>query len=296
LNGLEENAPEISVGPHFKQQVGKGKSVIDGLLHQESFRIAIETKLYDNYDEAQLKRHYEQLRESDIGILIAISRRKTEESIVEGVRDFLSEQERPAYFYPTTFEDLILAVEAELNPYDQEIILITEDYRAFCEENNLIDFRNRTMLGVPAGHSLQENQATSIYYEPASRNHSRGFDYLGLYANLALRLIGKIEVVVETTYENGHLTVLKTRTGKLSAARREEIAQLIENTKTGYWLHKPHRFYFVDAFTEVAYLKNTPGPLRGKKYFQLDQFSDDGFTTGISGPQLAVLLDQKQWR
>jgi hypothetical protein len=295
LNGLEENAPEISVGPRFNQQIGKGRSIIDGLLRQESFTIAIETKLYGKYDEPQLKRHYEHLRESDIGILIAIAKNKPSDELVTRTRAFFSVQDPSAHFYPTTFEDLILAVEAELNPHDQEMVLILEDYRAFCEENDLIDFQDRTLLAVPAGHSLQENLATGIYYESTSRNHSRGFDYLGLYHSRALRLVGKIEVIVETTYEHGQLKVSQEIRGKASAKQREDIASLIEGTKTGYGLHEKIRFYLVDAFTPTIYQKNSPGPLRGKKYFHLDQLPDVDFTTDLSGPQLAAQLDQKQW-
>lgn len=295
LNGLGEDLPEINVGPRFKQQIGKGNSVIDGLLYQESFTIAIETKLRDNFTAGQLIGHLDQLHKGDVRLLVAISKGEPNESVSEAVRAHMIKDSVAARYCITTFEKLILAVEAELNEYEHEMTLITEDYRTFCEENNLIDFKDRTMLAVPAGHSLSENLKTSIYYEPASRNHSRGFAYLGLYDNRALRLVGKIEVVVETAYENGQLTILNTKAGKLSVAHKEEIVQLIESTKTGYWLHEPHRFYFVDAFTPINYKKETPGPLRGKKYFQLDQLPEVDFSTDLSGQQLANLLHQKQW-
>ena len=42
---------------HFRQQQGTGKSVVDGFIAQDSIKIAVETKLGNAFDPAQLEKH-----------------------------------------------------------------------------------------------------------------------------------------------------------------------------------------------------------------------------------------------
>src|SRR5205809_821566 len=42
---------------HFRQQHGTGKGVLDGFIAQDSLKIAVETKLAEAFDLAQLERH-----------------------------------------------------------------------------------------------------------------------------------------------------------------------------------------------------------------------------------------------
>lgn len=42
----------------FQQQIGTGKGIVDGFIAQDSIKIAVETKVNDAFDQAQLQRHF----------------------------------------------------------------------------------------------------------------------------------------------------------------------------------------------------------------------------------------------
>jgi hypothetical protein len=46
-----------STSLEFSQQKSSGKSVVDGFISQESIKIAVETKLFDQFSPTQLKNH-----------------------------------------------------------------------------------------------------------------------------------------------------------------------------------------------------------------------------------------------
>ncbi len=67
----------VPLGLQITQQVGTGASVVDGLLYQESFRIAIETKrTADGFDVEQLQRHLSGFIQPSGGFLILLSRER----------------------------------------------------------------------------------------------------------------------------------------------------------------------------------------------------------------------------
>jgi len=72
---LSEENIDIQIGLAFKQQTkaARGSSIPDGSLSQPSFKLLIETKLYDNQDRTQLKKHlmgFERNQETQILLLI----------------------------------------------------------------------------------------------------------------------------------------------------------------------------------------------------------------------------------
>lgn len=283
----------FNVGPRFQQQISSGNGVIDGLLFQDSFNIAIETKVDSKFRADQLIRHLDGLDGKDNALLLAISKGHPSTKVITAVEGHKSKT-KTATFVTTTFEKLIVAVEDLLTPYDQEMRAISDDFRAFCEENDLIDFRERTMLGVPTNASLPQNQDYHIYYEPARRNHSKGFAYLGLYNEKAIRFVGRIQKTVLANW-NGETVSFPPE--QRVTLQDEELARLISMFQdTDYFtINQGHRFYFVDEFNSTTYTKSSPYPLQGKKYFALDELHPRNFKAGMSGPQLAELLDGQDW-
>ena len=54
---LNDNNLSINVSVNFTQQEKGNQSVVDGVISQDSFKIAVETKLHDNFTANQLIRH-----------------------------------------------------------------------------------------------------------------------------------------------------------------------------------------------------------------------------------------------
>src|SRR5437870_2672199 len=77
-NIFDQSQVSFEVGVKFHQQVKVRDSVLDGRLTQQGFMIAVETKLYDNFREGQLKEHLQVFQSyTGIGILLALSKNKT---------------------------------------------------------------------------------------------------------------------------------------------------------------------------------------------------------------------------
>ena len=73
LNELfTEHQVNLSIGVSFFQQRKGDKSVIDGLMFQQGFKVAIETKRHDNFTVNQLRNHLELVRdEKGLSVLLA---------------------------------------------------------------------------------------------------------------------------------------------------------------------------------------------------------------------------------
>ena len=283
----------FNVGPRFQQQVKTGKGIVDGLLFQNSFNIAIETKLRDDFRADQLIRHLDGLDGKDNALLLAISKGYPTREVIEKVNKYKTKTRTPT-FVAITFEEIIDAVEGQLAPYDHEMQDVTDDYRAFCEENHLIDFRERTMLAVPTNASLPQNQDYNIYYEPANRNHRRGFAYLGLYNDKAIRYVGKIEKVISANWDGKTITFPSDQKIKLNKAEKERLRLMFEQTDY-FTIDQNHRFYFVDHFTSMQYTKASLYPMQGKRYFPLNEHLSSSFKNGMTSQELARLLDGQSW-
>ena len=283
----------FNVGPRFQQQVGTGRGVIDGLLSQDSFTLAIETKKYDNFGTAQLERHLSDLEGKPNALLLAISRGLPSQEVMEHTENYRQRTQKVAAFTATTFEELIVAVEEQLTDYDQEMLEVVNDYRAFCEEEGLIDFKERTMLAVATSASRPQNQEYDIYYEPKSRNHSRGFAYLGLYYSKAIRHVGRITKVVLADWDGKEVT-MQPGQSTLTPQEMTRLTSMFEDTDY-FNINRGHRFYFVDEFADTTYKKGSFGPLRGKKYFMLNEIQEFDFVPGLTGPEIASKLDQREW-
>jgi hypothetical protein len=143
-----------------------------------------------------------------------------------------------------------------------------------------------TMLAFAAGKSFSENLKYNIYYDPAYRNHALPFDYIGLYKDGEIRLVGKVSKIVYCDYKNGEL--FATYDDDLSHLTKDEytrIKGIIEETKY-YDLTEDTKFFLVDQFYETHLICDTV--IRGKQYFWLDEYN--GFKPGMNAQDLAELL------
>lgn len=145
-----------------------------------------------------------------------------------------------------------------------------------------------TMLTFAAGKSYTENLKYGIYYDPATRNHSLPFEYIGLYRQGAVRAVGKVSRIVYCDYDEETGKLVSTNDFDLGVLTEEEYFRIVNIiTKTEYYdLDYGCKFFIVDQFYET--LLDCDTVIRGKQYFWLDEYS--GFKPGMSARELAQLL------
>ncbi len=260
----------------FDQQLGGqgGGNVIDGLIRQSSFAIAIETKLNDNQSEAQLTRHLESLREpADTKVLMALSVHKAPKDLLDSVKSkTLNGDFGNLEVVSATYEGIISAIQVQLKDQDVEMQEILDDYIALCQDEKLVDLSKRTMLVVPVGASLLMNRDQRIYYHPVVRNTNRPFEFLALYQSWHLRAAGRIAVSVAADMEDGHLIFPQGKPDELTKDQEQRIRHTIENTEY-YNLRQGLRFYLLEDFVDDLKIR-MPKVVQGKKYLTFDQNID----------------------
>lgn len=280
LNAVLGDDPQIQVGVAFEQQKRTGKSVLDGLIAQRSFRIVIETKLYENLDLDQLRRHLyefatEGRRRAEKEFLVSLSPevaasgfRNQVESVVAG---FNQDKQANVKYVPITFEQLIEAYEQQIRDVDTDVADIVGEFKQFCIESSLLPAARYTMKVVGCGWTHADNVQLRIYYEPAARPSSQ-YRYLGLYWDKCVRAVGEVENVVSAKLVDARL-VFPDDSQDATPDERERIMEAIKNAKAknGWEIAAGEyfRFVFVKRFFDTEFCKDTPGGLRGTRYFDL---------------------------
>lgn len=292
---LADSNLSLNIGVNFTQQQWGQGSVVDGVISQDSFKVAIETKLYDNFSTDQLVRHLDAFGDNYAQrILLALSKSKVDSNIrTEIIKTLQQDKYKDIKFASTTYEDIYQIIASNLSEYDLEMREILDDYISLCNEHGLTNIENRTMLTFTASESLQENIKYRIYYDPVTRSHNSPFKYIGLYLNKTIVAIGKLEKTVYCDYDDGKL--IATNNEDLSRLTQDEynrIKETIENTDY-YDLEEGNKFFLVDNFYKTNYIKTSFSSIRAKKYFWLDEI--DGFKEGMTAEQIAKLLDGKTW-
>ena len=118
LNSLilgDDESPEIT----FDLQVAGDESVPDAVISQKSFKIVVETKLYNQFDKQQPVNHLEQFGAEDIKVLLTIDPRPMKQQLFDEMtvelKKYNSENmERlihPIKHVNLTFEQLVEAME-----------------------------------------------------------------------------------------------------------------------------------------------------------------------------------------
>ncbi|MFR0956875.1 MAG: hypothetical protein ACLSFA_14320 [Roseburia inulinivorans] len=75
----QDETPEIT----FELQVAGDESVPDAIISQKSFKIVVETKLHNQFQQDQLEKHLTQFGTEEIKVLLIV-RSKTYERIIDG--------------------------------------------------------------------------------------------------------------------------------------------------------------------------------------------------------------------
>ena len=273
LNEILKDAT-IDVGVSIQQQTRTEMgSIPDGLLYQKSFKVIIETKLYNNHDLGQLTRHLDAFGNEDNKILLSLSPLEPAPAFQSKVKDFIRDHKKKMtsniIFLCTTFERIIESYESILSDHDYEMKDLVEDYRSFCAESNLLPETDYTMRTVTCGWTMDENFKFNLYYDPVSRS-CQEHKYIGIYRDKCIRGIGEIENIIHADLIDDSLQINESSTN-VTDEQKKRIIEVIPHAKEtcGYDITRDHKFFLVKKFYPTEYKKTSKGPLRGIQYFNL---------------------------
>lgn len=299
INDLSDSGA-INAMVRFEQQTKGKQSVPDGAIKQESFKIVIETKLYDQENIDQIIKHADSFEDEKHKFLLLINVHKISTDFERDIRKRLTEKDENIELIDTTFEDIINGFRIVINDYDTEMNMIIDDYEDYCNSENLISIEDKLMRALPVGDTLKHNFKYQLYYAPANRSYSRQHKYLGLYNQKEIKGIGEIQLIVDAEYskETEELSYCKVIQGNeellTDNIKNNIIQSMIDGeSEFGYQIYKGYRFFIVPEFIKTNFKKNSPGGLLGAKYFDLTEY---GFSKkDINSKLIADKLGKEAW-
>jgi hypothetical protein len=267
---------ELEIGLQVKNK----NSVPDAVIYQKSFKIVVETKLNGAFSLTQLESHLSSFANEDYKVLLTLDPTELPISTTNSIETLLSDynskkqQNNDIIHRHLTFEKLVDYIIDVVDPREYELLEITEEYREYCYESNLI-INDWKMLRVrTAGDTLEINKKLRIYYDGV-KGYS-GHQYLGLYNNKSVKAIGKIVSVVTAVFDDDKLLVIHEKGLAPNNDMKNRIKEaIIDSKKYGYNLvTNEHRYFFVDEFVETDFKKTSSGSLRATKFFNLCDLLD----------------------
>ena len=270
------------------------EAVIDGFIAQDSFKIAVETKLTPEFDLLQLERHLQIFTREDHRLLLLLA--PAQPAITAELKAFCDRaQTRRISVLSTTFERIIEVMRSVLSANDEEMHALLADFEDFCDdsEHRLLPNDRFMMFTPPCGPSHIENDRLRLYYCPAERPLRRA-QYIGIYANKAVGAIGKIAKVLSCDIDFGSSQVTAHEGTSLT---REEELRILEAAKLaedhGWNVTTGHRFYLCDEWHPTSYRKVSAGGIMGSRMIDLRRAFPQGVPATIS--QIASGLTQITW-
>lgn len=194
----------------------------------------------------------------------------TKEPIAKGAFNDLKAManSRGILFAAITFSQIVDTLSDECADYERDLIAIVEDFEQYLSEANLLEERSHILPVFACGTSYAENERFGLYYEPPSRPCKRNNQFIGIYANKSVSLIGELEAIVIEDYADGELSIT-TEAGKLTDMHEDRIKKVIEETDYYDLDADLHRYYLVKNFIETDIRKTSSGGIRGIRYLDL---------------------------
>jgi hypothetical protein len=291
----EEEEVQLAISwLQFRQQKGTGKSIVDGFISQDSIKIAVETKLTEAFDPAQLENHLAVFGAEQHKLLILLSPSLGQVSITQLGLVRKSAMSRNIQVVHTSFEDIVEKTRSCLSEHDEEMLGLVSDYESFCSDLGLLPRDEYTLFVPPCGQSFEANERFRLYYCPMTWSRRKA-KYLGIYAQKTVRAIGPIAKVVACAVDVAAGTVT-VADGQDSLSRDEE-QRILEATKEAgirEWdLTAGHKFYLCDALQETNFRKTSRGGIMGHRYFDLEKVLETRVPQDVS--VLAASLRQHTW-
>jgi hypothetical protein len=265
-----------------QQQSTRG-SVVDGFIAQDSFKIAVETKLTPQFAIGQLERHLEIFSREDHRLLLLLA-----PTLPIGTDELMTfrgrAQQKRVSVLITTFERIIEVMRVVLSPNDEEMNALLDDFEAFCDESEyrLLPNDRFMMFTPPCGPSHPDNERLQLYYCPSERPFRRA-QYLGIYANKTVRNIGKISKVADCEIDLAVSEVRILNDVLLTGAEKARVIEAARLAPTHEWdITTGHRFYLCDEWQTTNYRKASPGGIPGARMLDLRKPFPQGLPATLS--------------
>lgn len=290
---------EVEVGVNFSQQERNLSSTPDGIIAQESFKIAIETKLHNSFGTKQLLNHLKSFGNENKSVLIALSNipmdAEQEKHLRIEVGRFNEANGKNIQLVLTTFQSIVSTFREELSDYDIELNDIVDDFEDFCNSIGLLPKDYPRMLIVPCGASIKDNMEFRIYYDPAVRSYTRA-THIGIYKNKTVQAIGSICNVVTADYDDAtDELIIKNEESTTTESQISRIKGIIKKSREtlGWSIGKGHKFFCFDDMELTDYRKTSSGGIMGKRYENLE--AKTGLDKNASTKQFAEALRNVTW-
>lgn len=306
INCIQDNE-QLKI--HFQNQEKDPDSTPDAIIRQESFKIAIETKLSakGKFNLVQLNNHLKSFGSETYKCLLTIAPAfMSEENRIEFEKMLQlknTENKRRGIsdiqHINTTFEQIASKIQGVLDERDYDIKDVLEDYKEYCYHDSLITDDWKQMRVQLAGKTFEVNKKLKLYYDNMDHGF-RGHTYLGLYKDKAVGAIGKIAAIISVDTIDGKLDYQAEkgiRPEDITDEIKKRIDIAIEHSKTQGWNAGIHtRFFFVDEFYETDFKKDTSYPPRGSRIFDLTKVLDLKDIKKLPDTkEIANLLKEKTW-
>ncbi len=301
LNNLilkEDDTPELSI--ELQQSKNGNESIPDAIISQKSFKIVVETKLYNQFDENQLIKHLKQFNNEDIKVILTIDPRNMKLDLLEKFNNYILKYnennygKKPIKHVNITFKQLIEAISEIIEENDYAMKNILEDYKSYCLDENLIPDSYKWMRAITAGTTLKDNIELNLYYDDANRGYSEHC-YIGLYNQKSIRAIGKLTKIMQASCMDGIFNC-KTITGDI--ATKEDIFRIKEAMKRseryGYNIgDRLHNYFIVERFVEMDFRKKSKNPIQKSKFFNLSEMLNTDVLPSVE--DIAEKLNNRSW-
>ena len=301
LNNLilkEDETPELSFD--LQQSINGNESIPDAIISQKSFKVVVETKLYNQFAENQLIKHLNQFNNEDIKVILTLDPKPMKNDLFKKFNEYLEIYNEknygkvPVKHINITFKDLINAMDEIIESNDYAIKDIIEDYKSYCLEENLIPDSDKWMRAIAAGTTLQDNLELNLYYDDASRGYSE-HGYIGLYNQKAIKAIGKLLKIVQASNINNEFYSESIMGESPTQDEIDRIKCAMEKSKKyGYNIgDRLHNYFIVENFIKIDFRKNSKNAIQRSKLFNLSEMLDTH--TLPSTEEIANRLNNKTW-
>lgn len=261
----------------FTLQEKSVNSIPDATITQESFKIVVETKMSDWFQQEQLLHHLNSFNDEKYKVMITLAPELMAENkkaaFEKKLKEYNEKQHHPVIHINTTFEAMANAISDVLDDRDYEMQEVLEDYLNYCYTDGLIPVSDawKYMRMQLASATFDFNMKSCVYYDKSERGF-RAHDFLGLYKNKAVRAIGKVVARI-TAVETEEGIKYNAEYGELTENRKEVIKNAMDDGDLhGYDLRTiEHRYFFVEKFYETNFKKITPRAPMGTRIFDLTQ-------------------------
>lgn len=293
---LDSFEPEIGF---TLQERNIDKSIMDATITQESFKVIVETKMFDWFHSDQLIRYLNAFGDAKHKVLITLAPElmavEKKKDFEEHLEEYNATQKYPVIHINTTFEGIVNAIKAVIDDRDYDMQEVLDDYLDYCYNDRLIIVPDawKYMRMQLAGATLDFNVSEGIYYDKAEHGF-REHNYLGLYKQKSVRAMGEICARI-TAVETEEGIKYEVEFGGLTEERKQKILRAIEDgDKRGYDLRTiKHRYFFVKKFYQTDFKKITPRAPMGTRIFDLTQIFETEKLPETE--QMAEMLKEKTW-